>query len=256
MIVSARSLIEGSTCRRRISASCVASSSSPRQRIQRSGDPPQAPGLRRRGEDFAYLRALHAGHQRRDDLRKAELGSDDRPRSKSLLPLGSAGASGRAGWPSEGGDPRRDGDRSFDTRQSGIPIRAGTRGEEFSTDRLGNVLAPGGAVALNPSEVPGAVERLRGGPGRFRVTPRRRRSWSACPHVRSRPGGPSSSDQLALVEDDRPAQLAMPDEAGEEWVTLFAGVLEQPFEFPSAEAGNSRRGGRNVSRRATRTPVP
>ena len=51
--------------------------------------------------------------------------------------------------------------------------------------------------------------------------------------------GPSSSDQLALVEDDRPAQLAMPDEAGEEWVTLFAGVLEQPFEFPSADAGNA-----------------
>src|SRR5262249_44746003 len=56
-------------------------------------------------------------------------------------------------------------------------------------------------VALNPQGIPDAVVALRGQPGRFRVTPRRR------------------------------VVLVRVPEAEDEWTTRFAAVLANPFVF-------------------------
>jgi hypothetical protein len=108
------------------------------------------------------------------------------------------------------------------------------RGEEFSTDRLGNVVAPGGAVALNPQEVPATVEALRGDPGRFRVTPHASALLVRVP-VQSTQTLGRHPDRRPLIDDPVPGQLALAHGA-ETWVTLFGGVLEEPFRFPEADS--------------------
>ena len=238
VIVSARSLIEGFDVPEADLGIIVASSSSPRQRIQSIGRV-----LRKhRGSDgeaktsricVLYMRDTsdEAIYERQNWDRMIGL---DRNRYFHWDPP--------APPVEQDGPPRAaiPGETEIDlaSLEVGDPYPGRYSGEEFGTDRLGNVLAPGGAVALNPGDVPGAVERLRGGPGRFRVTPQQKAILVRVPAREVEAFGSPSSDQLALMEDDRPAQLAIPDDVGEEWVTLFAGVLEQPFEFPSADAGN------------------
>jgi hypothetical protein len=40
------------------------------------------------------------------------------------------------------------------------------------------------------------------------------------------------------LEDARSAQLELRDQPAEEWVTLFGGVLDEPFVFPTSDAGD------------------
>src|SRR5262249_38584827 len=74
-------------------------------------------------------------------------------------------------------------------------------GHEYSTDSQGNVLDLDGRIARNPPGAPDRVEQLRGRPGRLKVAPKRRLVL-----VRRQPG-----------DDD--------------WETVFAGVLTEPFDF-------------------------
>jgi superfamily II DNA or RNA helicase len=108
------------------------------------------------------------------------------------------------------------------------------RGAEFSTDRLGNVSDLDGRIALNPQEVPAVVEKLRGSPGRFRVTPRRNVILVRVPAAEAE----ERLEQLRLLADSRGEQMRL-GRSEADWVTLFGGILSEPFAFPSGD-GDSR----------------
>ena len=79
-------------------------------------------------------------------------------------------------------------------------------GEEFSSDSLGNVSSLDGRIAVNPQDVPETVIKLKGQPGRFKVTPQQ---------------------QLVLV--------LMPGQDGG-WIVRFGGPLAEPFSFVATQA--------------------
>lgn len=80
-------------------------------------------------------------------------------------------------------------------------------GGEYTCDTRGNIQDPSGAYALHPGDLAAEVQRVKGGAGRFRTTPRR---------------------GYVLVRVPR----------GDEWVTLFVRRLSAPLEFavPAAAA--------------------
>jgi superfamily II DNA or RNA helicase len=78
-------------------------------------------------------------------------------------------------------------------------------GSEFSTDSFRNVTDVEGRVARNPQAIPELVISLKGQPGRFKVTPRKRAI-------------------LILIPDK---------DSG--WRTLYGGTLEEPFSFGWAD---------------------
>ena len=205
VVVSARSLIEGFNVPEADLGIIVASSSSPRQRIQSIGRV-----LRRyrgrEGEEKAsrvcvlYIRdTVDEAIYEREDWDK--LIGLDRNRYFTWDPPTEPverGSPPRAAIPTE---------REIDdtTLSFGDEWPGRYDGEEFSTDSQGNVVALDGRIATNPQDVPQRVASLKGQAGRFKVTPRRRVILALIP---GRDGG---------------------------WVTLFGGRLEEPFDF-TAEA--------------------
>jgi superfamily II DNA or RNA helicase len=86
----------------------------------------------------------------------------------------------------------------------GDPYPGRYEGIEYTCDTLGNVIDAEGRYAKNPQDVWERVIRVKGEPGRFRVTPHRR---------------------LILARTKQ----------GERWQVHYAGRLAEPFEFESPE---------------------
>ena len=208
VVVSARSLIEGFNVPEADLGIIVASSSSPRQRIQSIGRV-----LRRhRGSEsdektsricVLYIRDTvdETVYERQDWDKLIGL---DRNRHFAWDPPAEAvelDGPPRAAIPAE-----RDIDATALAHGDVWPGRYD--GEEFSSDALGNVSSLDGRIAVNPQDVPVRIRELKGRPGRFKVTPQQ---------------------QAILVRT--------PGEDGA-WMTRFGGRLEKPFEFAAAwEAG-------------------
>lgn len=206
VVVSARSLIEGFNVPEADLGIIVASSSSPRQRIQSIGRV-----LRRHrgpeGEEktsrvcVLYVRdTVDEAIYEREDWNK--LIGLDRNRYFTWDPPAEAvelGAPPRAAIPTEG---------DIDTAALALGDEWPGRydGEEFSSDSLGNVSSLDGRIAVNPQDVPETVIKLKGQPGRFKVTPQQ---------------------QLVLV--------LMPGQDGG-WIVRFGGPLAEPFSFVATQA--------------------
>jgi superfamily II DNA or RNA helicase len=210
VVVSARSLIEGFNVPEADLGIVVASSSSPRQRIQSVGRV-----LRRyrdaEGEQktsrvcVLYIRDTvdDVIYDREDwdrlvGLRRNRYFTWDPPQPPREQP----------------GPPRRppsdEGEIDITSLDIGDQYPGRYAGDEYSADRQGNVSDADGRIALNPQQVPARVVQLRGRPGRFRVTPKGR---------------------AVLVRRER---------APEDWETLFAGVLDQPFDFGGSRQANGK----------------
>jgi superfamily II DNA or RNA helicase len=208
VIVSARSLIEGFDVPEADLGIIVASSSSPRQRIQSVGR------VLRRYRDASgeqktsrvcvlYIRdTVDEAIYEKEDWAKL-IGLD---RNRYFL------------WdppapPVEQGEPPRQAIPSereidFANLRPGDVYPGRYEGDDYSADSLGNVIDADGRIANNPGDVPAKVEQIRGQPGRFRVTPSRR----AILVLRSRDGG---------------------------WETIFAGTLQEPFDFQAQQQANA-----------------
>ena len=171
VVVSARSLIEGFNVPEADLGIIVASSSSPRQRIQSIGRV-----LRRhrgsQGDEktsricVLYIRDTvdETVYERQDWNKLIGL---DRNRYFTWDPPGEAvelDAPPRAAIPAE-----RDIDITVLAFGDEWPGRYD--GEEFSSDALGNVSSLDGRIALNSQDVPERIRNLKGRPGRFKVTP-------------------------------------------------------------------------------------
>ena len=204
VVVSARSLIEGFNVPEADLGIIVASSSSPRQRIQSIGRV-----LRRhRGSEgdektsricVLYIRDTvdEAVYERQDwdkliGLDRNRYFTWDPPREAVELD-----APPRAAIPAE-----RDIDVTGLAFGDEWPGRYD--GEEFSSDALGNVSSLDGRIAFNPQDVPERIRKLKGRPGRFKVTP---------------------LQQVILVRT--------PSEDGA-WIARLGGRLEEPFDFIAA----------------------
>ena len=205
VVVSARSLIEGFNVPEADLGIIVASSSSPRQRIQSIGRV-----LRtyrdRLGEEKSsrvcvlYIRESVDEHiYEREDWNEL-VGLDrnryfrwDPPRN----PIETQGPP-RAVVPAEEG---------IDLRLLGLGDAYPGRyeGSEFSTDSHGNVVDGTGRVAVNPQRMPTVIRRLKGNYGRFRVTSQK-------------------AAILVRVQTD-----------SDSWTTLYGGTLSKPFEFGMEE---------------------
>lgn len=201
VVVSARSLIEGFNVPEADLGIVVASSSSPRQRIQSIGR------VLRRYRDadgdqktsrvcVLYIRDTvdDAIYDREDwdrliGLQRNRYFAWDPPRAPVELP----------------GPPRRPPPSEEEVELSDVDfgdVYPGRYdGDEFSTDSQGNVVDADGRIALNPQDIPDRLVKLRGRPGRFKVTPKR---------------------SVVLIRRQR---------EGDEWETLFGGVLAEPFDF-------------------------
>ena len=201
VVVSARSLIEGFNVPEADLGIIVASSSSPRQRIQSIGRV-----LRRyRGPEgdektsrvcVLYVRDTvdEAIYERGDWDKLIGL---DRNGYFAWDPPAEAveiGAPPRAAIPAEG---------EVDAAALALGDEWPGRydGEEFSTDSFGNVSSLDGRIAANPQDAPARILELKGQAGRFKVTP-----------------------QHKFV-------LALVPSRDEGWTVLFGGHLEEPFEF-------------------------
>lgn len=202
VVVSARSLIEGFNVPEADLGIVVASSTSARQRIQSIGRV-----LRKHrdseGEQKSsrvcvlYIRETvdEAIYEKEDWDRLIGL---DRNRYFTWDPPQE---------PLEQPDPPRSAipreeDIDLSTLNAGDVYPGRYQGAEYTADAHGNVVDPDRRVALNPQGVPEAVIAIRARPGRFRVT------------------------------SGRGAILVLTREENEDWVTRFAGLLEEPFAFP------------------------
>lgn len=209
VIVSARSLIEGFNVPEADLGIIVASSSSARQRVQSIGRV-----LRRyrdaRGEQktsrvcVLYIRdTVDEAIYEKEDW--AKLIGLDQNRYFAWDPPAD---------PIDQPDPPRAAippEREIDitTLAVGDIYPGRYEGADFSTDSHGNVADPDGRIARNPQDVPAMVERARGRPGRFKVTPQHQ----ALLFLRQVDGG---------------------------WETVFGGILRQPFDFTtSTDAGGT-----------------
>jgi len=201
VIVSARSLIEGFNVPEADLGIIVASSSSPRQRIQSIGRV-----LRkyrdRSGEQKSsrvcvlYIRDSvdEAIYEKEDWDRLIGLDRNryftwDPPATPRELP-----GPPRAAVPSEA-------EIDLDRLRPGDPYPGRYEGDEFSTGSFGNVADAEGRVALNPQRVPAFIASLKGQPGRFKVTRKGR------------------------------AILVIVPDGNDGWRTLYAGTLKEPFRF-------------------------
>ncbi len=204
VVVSARSLIEGFNVPEADLGIIVASSSSPRQRIQSIGRV-----LRRhRGSEGDEKTSRICVLYIRDTVDEAiyerenwdKLIGLDRNRYFAWEPPAEAvelDGPPRAAIPAE---------RDIDTTALAFgdvwPGRYD--GEEFSSDALGNVSSLDGRIAVNPQDVPERIRKLKGRSGRFKVTPQQ---------------------QVILVRTQG---------EGRAWITQFGGRLEEPFDFIAA----------------------
>ena len=201
VIVSARSLIEGFNVPEADLGIIVASSSSPRQRIQSVGRVLR--NYRNRdGETktsrvcVLYIRDSVDEHiYEREDW--DNLVGLDRNRYFLWNPPEQPV---EVQTPPRMVVPRED-DIDFGVLSFGDEYPGRYEGSEFSTDSQGNITDPGGLVAMNPQGIPALVQRLKGQPGRFRVTTK------------------------------KAAVLVRIQTQANEWTTLYGGILAEPFEF-------------------------
>jgi superfamily II DNA or RNA helicase len=208
VIVSARSLIEGFDVPEADLGIIVASSSSPRQRIQSIGRVLRKP----RGDTddpktsrvcVLYVRdSVDEAIYERQDWDKL-IGADrsryfawDPPREPREQP-----GPPRAAIPDQT-------DIDLDLLHPGDTYPGRYEGTEFSADTLGNVSDADGRIASNPQGIPNLILVLKGRAGRFKVTATRHAI-------------------LALVPDD------------DGWRTIYGGTLGTPFQFttPRGAAG-------------------
>jgi superfamily II DNA or RNA helicase len=205
VIVSARSLIEGLNVPEADLGIIVASSSSPRQRIQSIGR------VLRKYHDYAgeqkssrvcvlYIRdsvdeSIYERYNwdRFVGLDRNRYFAWDLPEKPIERP-----GPPRSAIPSET-------EINFTQLHPGDAYPGRYEGSEFSTDSFRNVTDAEGRVARNPQAIPKLVISLKGQPGRFKVTPRKRAI-------------------LILIPDE---------DSG--WRTLYGGALEEPFSFGWAD---------------------
>lgn len=200
VIVSVRSLIEGFNVPSADVGVIVASSSSPRQRIQSIGRVLRRYGDRRITQKLARVCVFYVRdtvdeiiYEKIDwsgltGLERNFYFSWDPPEEPIRLP----------------GPPReripQDSEIDSVLLCEGATYPGRYEGTEYSTDTAGNVRDTGGLTATNPQGVPARLLAIRGEAGKFKVSPR-------CHHL------------LVLRRA----------EAG--WETFFAGVLKEAFHF-------------------------
>jgi superfamily II DNA or RNA helicase len=209
VIVSARSLIEGFDVPEADLGIIVASSSSPRQRIQSIGRVLRKPRGDAGGDKTSRVCVLYV----RDSVDEAIYERQDWDR------LIGAGRSRYFAWDPPGepreqpGPPRSavpsETDIDLAVLRPGDTFPGRYEGAEFSADTLGNVSDADGRIASNPQGVPNLILALKGQPGRFKVTAARRAI-------------------LALVPDGHDG-----------WRTIYGGTLDTPFQF-SQTSGATR----------------
>ena len=201
VIVSARSLIEGFNVPEADLGIIVASSSSPRQRIQSIGRVLRTYRDRSGEEKSSRVYVLYVRDSVDEQIYEREdwdelVGLDrnryfrwDPPEEPVELP-----APPRSAVP-------RETDIGLDSLGLGDVYPGRYEGNEFSTDSQGNVTDPEGGVAVNPQGIPEIIKRLKGRLGRFRVT----------------------TGKFAILV------RVQTEEDG--WTTLYGGVLAEPFDF-------------------------
>lgn len=223
VVVSARSLIEGFNVPEADLGIIVASSSSPRQRIQSIGRVLRTYRDRSGGEKSSRVCVLYVRESVDEQIYEREdwdglVGLDrnryfrwDPPDDPVELP-----GPPRSMVPTE---ERID----LGTLSLGDVYPGRYEGSEFSTDSHGNVADDLGNVAMNPQGIPAVVKRLKGNPGRFRVTSQR-------------------GALLVRVQTDI-----------DSWTTLFGGTLAEAFNFGTVERVPN---GFEVARLAPGDPYP
>ncbi len=202
VIVSARSLIEGFNVPAADLGIIVASSASPRQRIQSIGRVLRKFSVGEGEEKSSRICVLYVRDTVDETIYEKQdwdrlIGVDRNryfawdPPSDPIEQSGSP----RAAIPDE---------EQVDvaTLKPGDLYPARYQGAEYSVDTRGNVVDADRHLALNPQGVPELVIDVRGKPGRFRVTPRHH------------------------------AILVRANGEDGEWSTRFAGQLKEPFRFP------------------------
>jgi superfamily II DNA or RNA helicase len=204
VVVSARSLIEGFNVPEADLGIIVASSSSPRQRIQSIGRVLRRHASAKGEQKTSRICVLYVRETVDDTIY-------DRQDWDRLIGLQ---RNRYFAWdpPSDpieqAGPPRRPAPGEHEVDLGGLEIGAVYPGRydgiELSTDGQNNVVDADGRIATNPQDIPERLVELRGRPGRFKLTP----------------------DQRAI--------LVRRQRADQEWETLFAGVLSEPFEFGTA----------------------
>jgi superfamily II DNA or RNA helicase len=223
VVVSARSLIEGFNVPEADLGIIVASSSSPRQRIQSIGRV-----LRRHhNEDGSLKTSRICVLYVRDSVDDVIYDRQDWDQLVGVQ------RNSYFTWDPPGepfqqpGPPRRPLPRETEIELSDLEIGDVYPGRydgiELSTDTQGNVLDAEGRIATNPQGIPARLEQLRGRAGRFKLTPEHR------------------------------AVLVRLRENEEDWVTIFAGAVEEPFDFTERPA---QPGAFDVSALAAGDPYP
>jgi superfamily II DNA or RNA helicase len=205
IVVSAKSLIEGFNVPEADLGIIVASSSSARQRIQSIGRVLRRYRTMSGEEKASRVCVLYV----RDSV-------DDRIYEKEDWDrLVGVGRNRFFFWDiasepiEQDGPPRqpapRETDIDLDVIRPGDPYPGRYEGAEFSVDASRNVKDPEGRVALNPSDVPALIRRIKGQSGRFRITPQKKAILVRLP-----------------VDEDS-------------WETVFAGRLKDDFRFSRPE---------------------
>ena len=201
VIVSARSLIEGFNVPEADLGIIVASSSSPRQRIQSIGRVLRTYRSSTGEEKTSRVYVLYVRDSVDEQIYEREdwdeLVGLDRNRYFRWDPPEE---------PAEVPDPPRstvprETDIDLDSLSLGDTYPGRYEGNEFSTDSHGNVTDPEDRIAVNPQGIPELIKHLKGRLGRFRVTTR------------------------------KSAVLVRVQTGADGWTTLYGGILAEPFDF-------------------------
>lgn len=203
IIVSAKSLIEGFNVPETDIGIVVASSTSVRQRIQTIGR------LLRKREAVDKIARIYVLYMQGtvDELiyGKEDWDSLLGPLRNRYFLVNDDGE-----YVEVDGAPRsplpRDGDIDLHELEVGSEYPGAYEGVEFTCDSDGNVFTSNRELVINPQGIPAIIRRVKGGFGRFKVTPAKRYILTLVPQ-------------------------------GEEWVVMFCGQLPEPFRV----AGLGRR---------------
>lgn len=201
VIVSARSLIEGFDVPEADLGIIVASSSSPRQRIQSIGRVLRKPRADTHHRKQSRICVLYV----RDSVDEAIYEKHDwdkliGPSRSRYFTWDLPGEPRKQSGPPRSVIPGET-DVDFDAIHSGDIYSGRYEGAEFSADSLGNVSDPEGRIASNPQGVPALIRQLKGQPGRFKITPKKQAI-------------------LTLIPGEQDG-----------WTTIYGGILDVPFRF-------------------------